>query len=223
MANESLCHSDTMQQDYRELWDEARYRKVLEIRHEDILYFIAGQLRPNNPAMRFFYAFNMILIVWFLITIWKDTGTAPFSLLSASMFFIAGIPLFLILLVPLHELLHALVFFLLGARKVRIIPKWKKLMVYAVADKFVMNFREFVFLALTPFVVINVVLVLLLVFVPEVVKYAIWSALFFHATGCIGDFALLGFLSRNNPAKTVNYDDFSEQKTFFFEKISNVD
>jgi len=212
-----------MQQNYRELWDETRYRKVLEIQHEDILSFIAGQLRPNNFAMQFFYGFNLALVVFFLLTISRDISVAPFSLFSAMLIFMAGIPLFLILLVPLHEMLHALAFFLLGARKVRIIPRWKKLMVYAVADKFVLNFREFLFLAFTPFVLINLGLIILLFVIPGVWKYAVWSALFFHATGCIGDFALLGFLSRNNPSETVNYDDFSEQKTFFFEKITNVD
>jgi hypothetical protein len=212
-----------MQQNYRELWDETRYRKILEIQHEDILSFIAGQLRPNNFAMQFFYGFNLALFVFFLLTISRDFRVAPFSFFCALLVFMAGIPLFLILLVPLHEMLHALAFFLLGARKVRIIPRWEKLMVYAVADKFVLNFREFVFLALTPFVLINVGLIILLFVMPGVWKYAVWSALFFHATGCIGDFALLGFLSRNNPSETVNYDDFSEQKTFFFEKITNVD
>lgn len=212
-----------MQQDYRELWDEARYRKVLEIQHEDISNFIAGQLQPNNFTMQFFYAFNIILIVSFLLSVCKDIGVVSFSFFSALLVFLAGIPLFLILLVPLHEMLHALVFFFLGTRKVRIVPRWEKLMVYAIADKFVLNFKELVFLALTPFVLINIGLIVLLFVISGVWKYAVWSALFFHATGCIGDFALLGYLSHNNPSKTVNYDDFSEQKTFFFEKIMNVD
>lgn len=210
-----------MHKDYRELWDETRYRKVLEIHHDDILSFVAGHLRPNNPAMWFFYGFNLALIVFFLVTVSRDIESAPFSFFRAMLVFLAGIPLFMILLVPVHEILHVLVFLLLGAKKVRIVPKLEKLMVYAIADKFVMNYREFVFLALTPFVIINVVLIILLVVTPGVLKYAVWSALFFHATGCVGDFALLGFLCRNNPSETVNYDDFSEQKTFFFEKITH--
>ncbi len=64
---------------------------------------------------------------------------------------IAGV----ILLIPIHELIHGLLFRLFGAKDVRYGVVWKKLMFYAVAHDFAVNYRQMLVIALGPFFVLS--------------------------------------------------------------------
>jgi hypothetical protein len=90
---------------------------------------------------------------------------------------------------------------------------------YAIADKFVMNSMEFIFLALTPFLVINLSLVFGIFCLHGELRVMAVVFLFFHLTGCIGDFALLGYLYKNRQHRILNYDDKELEKSYFYEEV----
>jgi hypothetical protein len=213
-----------MNVDHRELQAETRYHRVLEIKHAEILWFIRDNLKPRGFPLFLFYFFNLVLVLGFIYTIIRSVFIAEVSFFHALSGFLIGAVLFLLILIPIHELLHLVAFRSLGAKETKVFAQWDKFLFYAVADKFVMNYKEFLFLALLPFVVLNGILLLLLFIVGDTAIYGVWAALIFHSTGCIGDFVLIDFLSEKAHRKFVNYDDLDQKITLFYApKITETD
>lgn len=132
---------------------------------------------------------------------------------------LAALPFFVLILLPVHEAIHALVFKALGAQRVGFgwIPKG--LMVYAYAQKFVLTLRENSLVAAMPFVVITALLTGALVLLPEYRPF-LWGSLALHSFGCVGDLALILYARRNRGRAIYLYDDVEgEKRSYFFEKI----
>jgi len=124
--------------------------------------------------------------------------------------------LFLIVL-PLHEGIHALFFLWLGARQVGFGYSRKGLMVYAYAQRFVMTLRENALVAAMPFLLITPLLMGMLVWVPGL--RATWVVLLLlHTIGCMGDFILIGHAWKNRKVGMYTYDDLDEKRTYFFKQ-----
>ncbi|GHB54324.1 DUF3267 domain-containing protein [Persicitalea jodogahamensis] len=128
-----------------------------------------------------------------------------------------GVLAFFVLLLPLHELIHAAFFKLLGASKIGFGYSVKGLMVYAYAQQFVMELRENAIVAAMPFLIITSLLAGLLAFVPQL-QYLWLLLLIFHTLGCIGDFILVKHAWTNRHRNMVTYDDLEEKRTYFFVK-----
>ena len=124
--------------------------------------------------------------------------------------------LFLVVL-PLHEGIHALFFKILGARQVGFGYSKKGMMVYAYAQRFVMTLRENALVAAMPFIFITIALVGLVMFLPGL-KAAWIILLLLHTLGCMGDFILIAHAWKNRKAGMYTYDDLSEKRTYFFER-----
>lgn len=128
-----------------------------------------------------------------------------------------GVLAFFVIVLPLHELIHAAFFKLLGAARVGFGYSAKGLMVYAYAQKFVMQLRENALVAAMPFLLITSMLVVLLVFVPQL-QFVWLLILVFHTLGCMGDFILIKHAWKNRRKNMLTYDDLEEKRTYFFVK-----
>lgn len=121
----------------------------------------------------------------------------------------------LVLVLPLHELLHGLAYWVVGARDIRFAVSWRQGYAFATAHHFVTTKREFFGVALTPFVVISVALVALLVAVPTL-QVVFWAVLLIHTSGTCGDLALLNFYWLHRHHTIYTYDDAELQTSYFF-------
>lgn len=122
-------------------------------------------------------------------------------------------------LLPLHELIHGLVFKRVGAERVGYGGSLKGLMVYAYAQNLVMTLRELALVAVMPFVVITIVLALAWIIWP--LYGVLWGTLLIlHTSGCIGDFALIRYYYKNRRRSMYTYDDVEgERRSYFFETV----
>jgi len=132
-----------------------------------------------------------------------------------------GFLAFFIIALPLHELIHAAFFKMLGAPKVGFGYSAKGLMVYAYAQRFVMQLRENALVAAMPFVLITSLLAVLLVFVPQL-QFVWLLILVFHTLGCMGDFILIKHAWKNRRKNMVTYDDLEERRTYFFRRLDLI-
>jgi len=202
-----------------ELENNPGFRKIFEISHEELIGFVSDHIKPDNLPMRLFYFFNLPLLAYIFYKLYFIIFVSPLNWFQLIAIVLLSFVLFAIIVIPIHELLHALAFKLLGAKKISIHAQWDRMLFYAIADKFVMNSKEFVFLALTPFVVINLALVVCIFSLHNELKVMSVVFLFFHLTGCIGDFALLGYLYKNRQSTILNYDDKDLQTSYFYEEL----
>ncbi|RPD38633.1 DUF3267 domain-containing protein [Chitinophaga barathri] len=121
-----------------------------------------------------------------------------------------------LLLVPLHELIHGWMFRWYGAKDVRYGVIWKKLMFYAVAHGFAVNYRQFRYIALAPFVVISLLLIAAFLLVTAPWKALILGVMVFHAMCCAGDFGLCAYFYQVRHRQPLSFDDADGDVTYFY-------
>ena len=197
---------------------DSRFQLLDKLHYDDIVEFATEYVRKRTRSM-FFY---LVLIIVFFILQWsaflygifaKDMNTI--SLLKQ---FLYGLIISLTIVIPFHELIHALGYFLLGARKIRFGAVLKHFAFYAVADDFVANRNAFIFLALSPFVIVSLLNIAGFVFVQGYASYTYISVLFFHATMCAGDFALLSYFEFHRDKELYTFDDVGKKISYFYYK-----
>ena len=124
-------------------------------------------------------------------------------------------------LIILHELLHAIAYLLVGAKKISFGMNLNKFMFYVQADKQVLNYKQFMFVALAPAVVVAVVSLTGAIFFYGQPLYYFFMVIFgLHGLFCGGDFGLLCFFENRKEDEIYTFDVKSEEKTYFYKKIN---
>lgn len=198
--------------------NDSRFRLLDKLHYDDIVDFATKYVRKRTRSM-FYY---LVLIIIFFIFQWAaflygifSNGMNTVSLLKQ---FLYGLIISLTIVIPLHELIHALGYFLLGARKVRFGAVLKHFAFYAVADDFVVSRNAFIFLALSPFITVSLLNLAGFIFVHGYASYTYISVLFFHATMCAGDFALLSYFEFHRDKELYTFDDVGRKISYFYYK-----
>jgi hypothetical protein len=126
---------------------------------------------------------------------------------------------FFVVLIPIHEVIHAVAFKALGAQKVGFGWSTKSMIVYAYAQKFAMTLRENSWVAVMPFIVITISLTILWYLFPQ--WQVFWGlSLFLHTSACIGDFILIKYYFKNKHHNLYTYDDIEgEKRSYFFKEV----
>lgn len=129
-----------------------------------------------------------------------------------------SVPFLLLVVLPLHEGIHAAFFRILGARDVGFGYSLKGMMVYAYAHRFVMTLKENAFVAIMPFLIITPLLILMAALFPEWSGFWLFTLLF-HTFGCLGDFILVRYFIRRRHQRFFTYDDIIQKRSYFFSGI----
>lgn len=189
------------------------YKKLEELNHNEMVPFLMKNLKNRNPVNGIFKHGTMLLIALVLFVWIGRWDTASFFIgLGAGLLFTFTIG------VIIHEVLHLIVYKLLGAKKTKLKPLWEQGAVAAVADRFVVSEKEFYLLAFTPFVVLTAAGIFALFNTYGWIFYGVSTFLVVHATACIGDFSLAGFMYENRHRSVVTFDNTEEEKSYFFVK-----
>src|SRR6056297_959881 len=160
-----------------ELRESDDYEKLQDLDHNEMVQFLLENLKNRNPVNAFFKHGTMILIALILfVWIGRWNTTLFFAGLGVGLIFTFTVGLIL------HELLHLLIYKILGAKKVRLKALWDQGAVAAVADKFVVTEKQFYWLAFTPFAVLTTAGIVALFLTSGWVLYAVSFFIVIHAT-----------------------------------------
>lgn len=207
-----------MRHTVKQIMKNPRFQLLDKLHYDDIVDFATEYVRKRTRSM-FFY---LVLIIIFFILQWSAFLYGIFAndmnTISLLKQFLYGLIISLTIVIPLHELIHALGYFLLGARKIRFGAVLKHFAFYAVADDFVVNRNAFIFLALSPFIIVSLLNLLGFVLVHGYASYTYISVLFFHATMCAGDFALLSYFEFHRDKELYTFDDVGKKTSYFYYK-----
>ncbi len=202
-----------------ELHESGKYELIETLDYRSILGFVVKYIKANVPIMHAFYAFFIITLLVFIIfsallVINGEMGIFP--LLGRAILYMG---LAMVPIIPLHELLHGLAFKLMGAGKLIFGANFKEMIFYVTVDRFVLNKKQFYFLALTPFAVFSFVFIPFLFAEDLYIRWIASLLLAFHTSCCIGDFGLMAYFSiHGKDADLYTYDDVSTKTTYFFRK-----
>ena len=119
----------------QELENQEEYDLILRLDHQEILPFIQEEFERRNFLIHLYIAINIALVtasIFFGIEQWF-AGTMPAW--KMLVFLVIGAVLGSTLIVPIHELIHGLVYYMLGAPKVSYGWNLESFYFYAVADR----------------------------------------------------------------------------------------
>ena len=119
-----------------------------------------------------------------------------------------------IVLVPLHELIHGLFYWTIGADDVRFRISLRHAYAYAIAHRHVTSAREFTWIAVAPFILVTSMMAGILSLAPEE-SFLIMGILFLHTAGCAGDWAMLNYVWSRRNDELYTFDDADMRVTYF--------
>jgi hypothetical protein len=199
-----------------EFSNELKYRHLKTISYNDIIPFIFEYLKKRTTTILLFWAFCIVFLLQAVYIRFSIAGN--YELLQIMMQSLLGFVVFPVILIPVHEFLHIAPYFITGARNIRIGMDLKQYMFYVTAHRYVASPAQFKLVALTPFILINSILVMLILIIPGLWQWSFSICLFAHTTMCTGDFALLNFYSINRDKKIYTWDDADNKEAYFYEK-----
>lgn len=188
------------------------YRLLAEMHHASLAEFVIEYfIRRMTWLVLLHHAMSLATVIVVALVIdrqnvnWRD-GLAAFGLAFAAL---------LIVILPIHELLHAAAYRMAGARDIRWDYSMKMAAVWVVAHRFVVTTRPFLFVALAPFVVINTILIAGVMLFPKVAVFLLF-VLLWHLHGAIGDWSLINFIWIHRRLGFWTFDDADLGKSYFY-------
>jgi hypothetical protein len=203
-----------------ELRDPEKYELIAQLNHSQIKEFVINQLTQNGKIIKFYmiYQILMIMVGMFFFTrsivlAFQSSPTQLYYSLAALIFCFSA-------LVIIHELLHGVALKLTGAKHVTFGGYLKKFIFYAEADQFVINRRQFTFIALTPlFAVKLITLIGIILLFNQPVFYFLIFVMSAHSLFCAGDIGLLSVFYKIKNIEIFTFDVKAEKTSYFYRRI----
>ena len=184
---------------------------VEELDHDNLVPAVNRYLARASPVKYAYFAAKLLALVLAVYLVVRSGQPFVDGFSQFGMGFLVG---FLILL-PIHEHLHALAYRRFGATNVSVVYRWRSLNAYCAADRFVADARQFAWVCLLPFLVLTTALLLAVaLFAPP--RPFLAGALLLHTGACSGDFALLNLVWAHRATGLFTYDDMAAKRTYFF-------
>jgi hypothetical protein len=205
-----------------ELHDDTKFNKIADFHIDDTMKFLSdpdgyakAEIEKSSKKPKwlsgFLFLVSTIIIGFFAGKYIMTENTGGPSLL-------VGLIIFILLVLPIHEAIHALVFKSFKADDVGFGFAPKAGMVYAYAQNFPITMKELIKVAIMPFTIITPLLVIGLYLFPIYSSTFIFL-LIIHSTACIGDFSLVMYGYKNRNKDIYTYDDIrNEKRTYYFER-----
>jgi len=203
-----------------ELQDEEQFELIAELNHHEIKDFVIKQLQENGKIVRayMFYQIAMILFGLFFITravmlVFRHNAHSLIISFAALLFCFT-------FLVVIHELLHGVAMKFAGTPKVHFGGYLKKFIFYAEADRYVLNRKQFAFIALAPLVTVHLVTIVGILFTFHQPWVYFWIVLMStHSLFCAGDVGLLSLFYQGKDAEIYTFDVRTEKTSYYYKRI----
>lgn len=203
-----------------ELRNSGEYELIAKLNHSRIKEFVIEQLTGNSKIIRIYmiYQILMIMIGLFFFTssiviAFQSSLTPLYFSLAAMVFCFSG-------LIIIHELLHGIALKISGAKHVTFGGYLKKFVFYAEADQFVINQRQFAYIALTPLFVVKLITIIGIIFFFNLpIFYFLIFVMSAHSLFCAGDIGLLSIFYQHKNTEIFTFDVKVEKTSYFYKRI----
>ena len=210
---------------YTEITNNADYEKIAELHLDEIKPFVMRELDDNKRFARVATMYQLLGVFGFMFGFGVTFGAILASREYVFLVYLfVGVAFLFTFGIMLHELLHALAYKYVGAKKVSFGMKLKKFLFYVQADEQVFNYKQLKIVALTPMIVVGVLsLVGMAIFYNQPLFYFFLSIFTLHSFCCAGDLGILCFFQNRPNQEIVTFDKKAEGKAYFYRKKSLPD
>jgi hypothetical protein len=203
-----------------DLRNSGKYELIAQLNHSQIKEFVINQLTQNGRIIKVYMIYQIIMIMVGMFFFTRSIVLAFQSSPAQLYFSLAALVFCFSVLIIIHELLHGIALKLAGAKRVTYGGYLKKFIFYAEADQFVINHRQFAFIALTPlFVVKLVTLIGVIIFFNHPLFYFLIFVMSAHSLFCAGDIGLLSVFHQLKNTEIFTFDVKAEKTSYFFRRI----
>jgi len=206
-----------MKPSINDLNDPAQFDLIASVEQDHVKEFVIDQVLRDKKIIPVYMVFQtiMLLACIFFVTravILAYKGNSVFLLITAG-----GLLFSFTILVAIHELLHGLALKLSGAPRVTFGAIFRKFIFFAEADKHILRKKSFLFVALTPLIVIQIVTTAgIIIWFSDPFIYFFLMIMTIHSFFCSGDIALLTIFYRYPGRDTFTYDDRTEKTSYYY-------
>ena len=203
-----------------ELHNSGEYELVAQLNHSQIKEFVINQLMQNGKIIKIYMIYQIVMILVGIFFFTRSFVTAFQNSLTPLYFSLTALVFCFSVLIIIHELLHGIALKISGAKRVSFGGYLKKFVFYAEADQFVINRRQFAFIALTPlFVVKLITLIGIIFFFTHPVFYFLIFVMSAHSLFCAGDIGLISIFYQHKNTEIFTFDVKAEKTSYFYRRI----
>ncbi len=206
----TIGHSHARRPRVIDLRDASQYQLICELDMRNPMDFLGRYMFRLHLGSLAFYIFAAVTAGMFIAELTSPSYTQASRVAQLILALIGSV-----VIAPIHEGIHAITYKLIGAPAVKFVAEWRKGVIYTIADRFVIDQREYLWLAVTPLFAINIALGGLYLLTSE---YSLFIAglLCLHTLSCIGDIAIVNFLWERRDQTIFSYDDYTLHKSYFY-------
>ncbi len=194
------------------------YELLDHLDHADLQPFVQRQLKLWNPVTISFMIAILLCFALLVLEFYRLGTGDQYSIAEGMSFLFAGL-LVALALIPIHEYIHIVAYRAMGARDTSFEAVWKKFYFLAIAHLFVANRRQFTVVALAPFTVISLLLLVGIAYLPQGWSLTLSGGLLMHTLMCSGDFGLLSYFAAQRDKHVLTYDDKENKVSYFCGKL----
>ena len=200
-----------------ELRNSGKYELLAQLNHRQIKEFVINQLSESGIIIKTYMIYQLVMILAGIFFFTRSIVLAFQSSVEPLYFSLAALVFSFSVLVVIHELLHGIALKIIGAPKVNFGGYLMKFIFYAEADQFVINHKQFAFIALTPLLVVKLItLIGIIFFFDQPVFYFLIFVMSSHSLFCAGDIGLLSVFFKNKNIEIFTFDVKEEKTSYFY-------
>lgn len=206
-----------------ELQNEEQFELIAELNHQQIKKFVLQQLSGGGKLVQLFMIYQLFMILVGLFFFTRSIVQLFYNYPEPFYYSLGALIFCFSLLIIIHELLHGVALKLTGAKRITFGSYIKKFIFYAEADKYVLNQKQFTFIALTPLVAIKLfTLIGILFFLNSPVVYFFIFVMSAHSLFCAGDIGLLSIFYKYKKLEVYTFDIKAEKKSYYYTRKTKL-
>ena len=204
----------------QELSESSDFELIAKLNHQQIKEFVINQLMENGKIIKIYMIYQLVMIITGIFFFTRSIVLA-FQESTVQLYFtLAALVFCFTVLIVIHEFLHGIALKITGAKKVTFGGYLKKFIFYAEADRFVINRKQFAFIALTPlFTVKLITLIGVAVFFSQPFFYFLIFVMSAHSLFCAGDIGLLSIFYKQKNSEIFTFDVKADKTSYFYRRI----
>ncbi len=193
------------------------FELLAEVEHSKIKEFVMDQVMNEKNLVKTYGIYQIAMMALLLFVLAKSIIQLTRGISEPILAIGASILFSVTLLVIIHELIHAVAYWLTGSKNLSVGAIWRKFIFYVAADRQVIDFPSFRIVALAPFITVKLATIILTIaFWSSPLAYFYLSIMCLHSLFCGGDIAMLAFYYIHHDKEIYNFDDLKTGRTFFY-------
>ncbi|MCD4768582.1 MAG: DUF3267 domain-containing protein [Bacteroidales bacterium] len=200
----------------KDIKEDPEFKHLKTLSYNDIVPFVFEYIKKYTFPVLLAIFLICCTVVWMAVARVSLAGDYPLYIILK--YSVTGFIVIPFLLIIPHELLHIVPYYFSGARQIKIGAEWKSYYFYVTAHNHPVGYISFIIIAVTPFIVISSLLIILSSVTDPLWQWALSITLFVHTTMCAGDLALVNFLFIHRKSHPVTWDDADKKEAYIYIK-----